>query len=246
MRACMELQQRVWGLSELEVVPHTMFVVASRSGGQVLGGFLQEQMVGFVLAFPAVREGRMYLHSHMTAVLPEFQDRGIGKQLKLTQRQDALKRNIDLIEWTFDPLQLGNANFNINHLGAVIREYLPDVYGTTTSQLDSGLPTDRLVAEWWIRDARVERILDGRPPAPTAQARKVRLPSQIREIVKTDPKRARAIQDQLRLELASLFRNDFAVTAFDRDRENASYILEPYEDRNDHAARAPHAAQNTL
>jgi len=246
MRACMELQQRVWGLSELEVVPHTIFVVASRSGGRVLGAFAQEKMVGFVLAFSACREGRMHLHSHMTAVLPEFQDRGIGKQLKLAQRRDALNRNIDLIEWTFDPLQLGNANFNINHLGAVVREYLPDVYGTTTSRLDSGLPTDRLVAEWWIRDARVEQILDGRPFRPAAESRRVRLPSQIREIVKNDPDRARAIQEHLRLELASLFRGSFAVTAFERDREYASYILEPYENRNDHAARASHAAQNTL
>ena len=246
MRACMELQQHVWGLSELEVVPHQMFVVASRSGGQVLGAFAQEKMVGFLLAFLASREGRIYLHSHMTAVLPELQDRGIGKQLKLAQRRDALKRNIDLVEWTFDPLQLGNANFNINHLGAVVREYLPNVYGTTTSRLDSGLPTDRLVAEWWIRDARVEQILDGRPFQPAAEARNVRLPSQIREITKNDPERARTIQERLRLELEPLFRSAFAVTAFGRDREYASYILEPYENRNDHAARASHAAQNTL
>lgn len=246
MRACIELQQRVWGTSELEVVPHHIFVVASRSGGQVLGAFVQEKMVGFVLAFSACREGRIHLHSHMTAVLPEFQDRGIGKQLKLAQRQDALKRDIDLIEWTFDPLQLGNANFNINHLGAIVREYLPDVYGSTTSQLDSGLPTDRLVAEWWIRDPRVEQILDGHPLQPTAETHKVRLPSQIREIVRNDPDRALTIQEHLRLELASLFRDSFAVTAFERNREYASYVLEPYENRNDHAARASHAAQNTL
>ena len=246
MRACMELQQRVWGLSELEVVPHTIFVVASRSGGQVLGAFMQEKMVGFLLAFLAFREDRMYLHSHMTAVLPEFQDRGIGKQLKLAQRQDALQRDIELIEWTFDPLQLGNANFNINHLGAVVREYLPNVYGTTSSRLDSGLPTDRLVAEWWIRDARVEQVLDGRPVQPAADTRKVRLPSRIREIAKDDPDRARAIQEHLRLELEPLFHRSFAVTAFERDREHASYILEPYENRNDHAARTSHAAQNTL
>jgi predicted GNAT superfamily acetyltransferase len=246
MRACMDLQQRVWGTSELEVVPHHIFVVASRSGGQVLGAFAREKIVGFVLSFPAFRLGRVYLHSHMTAVLPEFQDRGIGKQLKLAQRQDALKRNLDLIEWTFDPLQLGNANFNINHLGAVVREYLPDVYGTTTSRLDSGLPTDRLVAEWWIRDARVEQILDGLALQPAAETRKVRLPSQIREIVNNDSDRARAFQEHLRLELASLFRGSFAITAFERDREYASYILEPYENRNDYAARASHAAQNTL
>jgi len=229
MRICMELQQRVWGTSDLEVVPHHIFVVAHRAWGQVLGAFSQQQMVGFLLGFPALREGRAYLHSHMTAVLPEYQDRGIGKKLKLAQRQDALDRDLDLIEWTFDPLQLGNANFNINHLGAVVREYLPNVYGTTTSRLDSGLPTDRLVAEWWIRDSRVQRVLDGCPLKPTVGARNIRLPSQIRDFVRTDPKRAHEIQQQLRRELEPLFLNSFAITSFERDREYASYILEPYE-----------------
>ena len=245
-RACMDLQQRVWGSSELEVVPHHLFAVAQRTGGQVLGAFEQNRMVGFLLAFPAVHDGRVYLHSHMTAVLPEYQGKGIGKKLKLAQRQDALERGFDLIEWTFDPLQLRNANFNINHLGAIVREYLPDFYGSTTSQLDAGLPTDRLVAEWWIREPRVQQILEGRPPGSGGDVRRVRLPRRIREICRTEPETARQIQRQLRHDLEKLFNNAFAATAFALGADDATYLLEPYENRDDYAARTSHASQDTV
>src|SRR5215469_3587000 len=113
MRACVELQRAVWGFSDLELVPHRMCVVASRRGGQVLGAFAGPRAIGFVLAFAAHRNGELDLHSHMTAVLPEYQNRGIGRELKLVQRDDAISRGINLIEWTFDPLQLRNAHFNI-------------------------------------------------------------------------------------------------------------------------------------
>jgi predicted GNAT superfamily acetyltransferase len=246
MRDCHDLQQRVWGSSELEVVPHHIFVVAQRTGGQVLGAFDQDRMVGFLLAFPAMHEGRSYLHSHMTAVLPDHQGSGIGKKLKLAQREDALQRGFDLIEWTFDPLQLGNAKFNIVHLGAVVREYVPNVYGSTTSQLDSGLPTDRLVAEWWIRHPRVQEILTGNQPQLSGDIRRVRLPRRIREICAADPTGARQIQRQLRLDFERFFDSSFAATAFELDAEYATYILEPYENRDDHAARTSHASQDTL
>jgi len=182
----------------------------------------------------------------MTAVLPEYQGQGIGKKLKLAQREDALERGFDLVEWTFDPLQLGNANFNITHLGAIVREYLPNIYGNTTSQLDAGLPTDRLVAEWWIRKSRVQQILEGRPPRSTADVRTVRLPRHIREICQTDPETARQIQARLRVELELLFNSSFAATAFELDADYATYILEPYENRDDYAARTSHASQDTV
>ena len=246
MRPCHGLQQRVWGSSEIEVVPHHIFVVATRVGGQVLAAYDGNEMVGFVLAFPALQKGRRYLHSHMTAVLPEYQGHGIGKQLKFAQRQNALNHGFDLIEWTFDPLQLGNANFNISHLGAIVREYLPSVYGSTTSQLDAGLPTDRLVAEWWIRDSRVQQTLQGRPPQGTTAVRRVDLPRRIRAICAHDPEQARELQRQLRLALEPLFHNSFAITAFEMNAEHATYLLEPYENREDYAARASHASENTV
>ena len=245
MRACIDLQKRVWRGSDLDVVPQNIFVVACRTGGLLLGAFERDSLVGFALAFPAVRHGHIYLHSHMTAVAPELQGHGIGKRLKLAQREHSLARNFDLIEWTFDPLQPGNANFNIAHLGAIVREYLPNFYGNTTSALDAGLPTDRLVAEWWIREPRVEQILEGRPQ-PATHVRRARVPRRIREICAANADAARRIQQELRQELEELFRTSFVITGFETDADYATYLLECYENRDDYAARASHASQIAL
>jgi predicted GNAT superfamily acetyltransferase len=155
-----DLQRRVWGYTELDTVPDQIFIVARESGGQVLGAFHEDKAIGFALAFAGVHRGKIHLHSHMVAVLPEYQDRGVGRLLKLAQRDDALSRGIDLIEWTFDPLQLKSAYFNLMRLGAIVRRYLPNFYGRTSSPLHGGLPTDRLVAEWWVRSVG-ERIEAG-------------------------------------------------------------------------------------
>jgi predicted GNAT superfamily acetyltransferase len=230
VRSCLEIQRTVWQSSELEVVPHHIFLVAQRIGGQVLGAFDDEgRMIGFLLAFPGFQPGRVYLHSHMTAVLPWHQSHGVGRQLKLAQRTDALARGVDLIEWTFDPLQLRNAYFNIARLGAVVRQYLPDAYGETTSSLDAGLPTDRLVAQWWIREPRVQHILDGHTPQEDQddkEVRHVRLSRRIREVCLTDPEQARQIQLQVRTELQELFNRSFMVTGFELGQEHAAYVLE--------------------
>src|SRR5262245_15815988 len=128
-RACVALQREIWGEAELEIVPDTIFVVAEHTGGQVLGAFDGERLVGFTLAMPGLRNGAPYLHSHMTGVLGEYRDRGVGRMLKLFQRDEALSRDIRLIEWTFDPLEMRNAYFNLNRLGAIARRYLPNLYG---------------------------------------------------------------------------------------------------------------------
>jgi predicted GNAT superfamily acetyltransferase len=234
MRICEDLQEQVWRNSPREVVPHYIFVVVRRLGGQVLGAFEGRRMIGFLLAFPGLHQNQIYLHSHMTAVLPDYQSRGVGTRLKLAQRSHALERGIDLVEWTFDPLQLGNVNFNIVRLGAIVRQYLPNVYGYTTSLLDSGMPTDRLVAEWWIRDTRVEQVLHGREPVASEDSRRVRLPRRIREICAIDPAGARQIQRQLHATLDELFRNSFAITGFELDAEHGTFILEHYEGPIDH------------
>jgi len=116
-KICFALQQTVWGKSDIDI-PVPMFAVASETGGQVLGAFDGDRMVGFTLAIAGWREGRAFLHSHMTAVLPDYRDRGIGRRLKLFQRDDALARGIILVEWTFDPLEVKNAYFNLMRLGA--------------------------------------------------------------------------------------------------------------------------------
>ena len=148
---CVEVQLAVWGYSDGDLIPKRVFIVADRIGGQVIGAFDQDVLVGFAMALPGYRDGKPYLHSHMLAVLPEYRNAGLGRRLKLAQRDDALARGFDRMEWTFDPLEIKNAHLNIARLGAIVRRYIRDFYGPTTSPLQGGLPTDRLVAEWWLR-----------------------------------------------------------------------------------------------
>ena len=198
---CVRLEHAVWG--DAITVPSAIFVVAHHTGGQVVGAFHEGKMAGFTLSLAAVRAGKSFLHSHMTAVLPEFRDRGVGRRLKLFQRQDALKRGIDLIEWTFDPLDLKNAHFNFVRLGAVARRIIPNCYGVTESPLHGGLPTDRLVAEWWLNSDRVKSILadDVRPMKGSPE--RVPIPANLSEIKEND----RAASTRYRLKPASNFRN---------------------------------------
>src|SRR5580693_5265216 len=198
MSVCVALQQRIWGYAPIDTVPDQIFIVAKKTGGQVMVAYDAETPVGFALAFAATRDGLGYLHSHMVGVVEEYQNRGVGRLLKLAQREDALARGIDLIEWTFDPLQLKNARFNIERLGAIARRYIPNLYGRTSSPLHAGLPTDRLVAEWWLRSSRVENILNSNPPVVDAAAVRISIPSSIRQICQEKPAEAEKIQSQMR------------------------------------------------
>jgi predicted GNAT superfamily acetyltransferase len=225
-----DLQRRIWGYSDIDIVPDQMFVVAKEVGGQVLGAFHQGKAVGFALAFVGVLHGSVYLHSHMVGVVAEYQDRGVGRLLKLAQRDDAIARGIDLIEWTFDPLQLKNAHFNLTRIGAIVRRYIPNCYGRTSSPLHAGLPTDRLVAQWWIRSARVQQLLNGKTQAPEPKSGRVSIPVAIRQICSTDPPEAKRIQSRIREQFERHFADGSAAVGFEFDEQEGSYVLQPYED----------------
>ncbi len=232
---CVELEKLVWGGEDLEVVPNTIFVVTRHTGGQVLGAFDSDaggKMIGFTLAFPAFHGRQRFLHSHMTAVLPDYQNRGVGRQLKLLQRRDALERAIRLVEWTFDPLELRNAYFNIVRLGAIIRRMIPNCYGVTTSPLHRGLPTDRLVAEWWLDSRRVRRAVAAGCIAQRARragkTARIRVPGNFNELRLHNPALAEAVQCQIRDEFLRWLGQNYVVTGFDRDEGGAEYVLEPY------------------
>jgi predicted GNAT superfamily acetyltransferase len=161
----LHLQQAIWGFPDIELLPLRFLVVVSHVGGHVFGAYDGQMMVGFLFAIPGIKPGgQPYLHSHMLGVLPAYRDAGVGRSLKLKQREEALARGIELIEWTFDPLELKNAFFNIERLGAIVRRYHENEYGITFSPLHGGLPTDRCYAEWWIGSARVEAAV-GRTPS---------------------------------------------------------------------------------
>jgi len=165
LTACVELQREVWGFSDLDLVPLRVFSLAGKIGGQVIGAWDGDTMVGFALSVPGTHRRYPYLHSHMLGVKESYRNTGLGRRIKLFQREDAIARGVDLIEWTFDPLEIKNAYFNIERLGAIARRYNLNQYGITTSPLQGFLPTDRLVAEWWVKSKRVESLLsDGHLP----------------------------------------------------------------------------------
>ncbi len=222
----LKLQKLIWGFADIELLPLRFLVVVSKVGGHVFGAYDGKEMVGFCFAIPGVKSGGMpYLHSHMLGVLPAYSDAGIGRRLKLRQREDALERGIGLIEWTFDPLELKNAFFNIGRLGATIRQYHENVYGVTASPLHGGLPTDRLVAEWWIQSERVERILADAPP-PLQVEERIAYPFDIARIRREEPQRARAIQTSNGEKFRSAFERGLEVTGFERSATEGTYLLE--------------------
>ena len=217
-----ELEFRVWEFGERDVVPSQMYVVADKIGGQIFGAFVKKKMAGFVLAYPGIRDGKPYLHSHMAAVLPEFRNLGIGRMLKLAQRDDALARGISLTEWTFDPLQVRNAYFNFCRLGVVARRYLIDVYGHTSSPLHAGLPTDRLVAEWHLESQRVQDILGGKSPAKPDFCKRVHI-----SVDESSPEAMLEVQETVRTRFQEFFADGYMVTSFARAPGGGAYILEP-------------------
>jgi predicted GNAT superfamily acetyltransferase len=230
MRRCVELQRHVWNYADIDTVPDQVFVVARETGGQVLGAFHEERLIGFALAFAGTRAKKIYLHSHMVAVVPEYQDRGVGRLLKLSQRDEAMARDIEVIEWTFDALQLKNAYFNLSRLGAIVRRYIPNFYGRTSSPLHAGLPTDRLVAEWWIRSPRVQQLVEGNSLPRNSNASRISIPREIRNICSDNPVEAARIQIQVRRQFEQHIAGGLAAVGFEFDEHQGSFMLEPYED----------------
>lgn len=223
---CVVLQIDVWGYSDGDVVPRRMFLVAQRIGGQVFGAFDGETLIGFAMALPGYRDGRAYLHSHMLAVLPQYRNAGVGRRLKLAQREDAIARGFELMEWTFDPLEIRNAHLNINRLGVIVRRYHPDFYGPSSSPLQGGLPTDRLYAEWWLRSERVAGALRGEGLSVPVEDR-VAVPAEVYRWKQSVGQRelAQALQLKNRVALQSAFQRGLAVIGYERDQQGNGYFL---------------------
>jgi predicted GNAT superfamily acetyltransferase len=230
LKAVVRLQRQIWGFEDVDLIPLRLFVVASKIGGQVYGAFDGAQMVGFCMAIPGLKPGgKTYLHSHMLGVLPEYRNVKVGRALKLAQRDDALNRGIDLIEWTFDPFEIKNAFFNMERLGAIVRRYVPNQYGTTSSPLHGGLPTDRCIAEWWISSPRVTAILAGQPFERPAVEARISIPSNIAELRAKEPACAREIQQKMSEKFRAAFDRELAVIGFEKSEENATYLLGKWE-----------------
>ena len=227
---CVELQREIWGEADLEVEPATMFVVAAHTGGEVLGAFDGDRLVGYTLAVAGLRDRVSYLHSHMTGVLGEYRNRGVGRQLKLFQRTEALSRGIRLVQWTFDPLELRNAHFNLNRLGAICRKYQPNLYGVTTSPLHRGLATDRLLAEWHLDSARVVAAIEDLTKDPVDAPAMIELPAELERWQREDSPRVAAVQARVREEFTGWFAKGYAAVALRTGPGNNAYLLVPWSD----------------
>jgi predicted GNAT superfamily acetyltransferase len=239
LRACVTLQKEVWNFTDAELVPQRMFVVAEKVGGQVMGAFEGPTMIGFALSVPGTRSGHVYLHSHMLAVRQEYRNGGLGRRLKLFQREEALTRGIELIEWTFDPLEIKNAYLNIEKLGAIVRRYNVNQYGITSSPLQGGLPSDRLIAEWWLKSNRVQTLLAaGKHPAFACESA-ISVPAQIYEWKAAPETRAQAqqVQEGNRQQFLRAFSSGLAVLGYERDGEgNGKFLLGRWDEKWSYAS----------
>jgi predicted GNAT superfamily acetyltransferase len=231
---CVALQKEVWSFADVDLVPLRMFVVADKIGGQIIGSFDGEALVGFALSIPGSRGGHPYLHSHMLAVREKYRNAGLGKQMKLLQREDAIARGFELIEWTFDPLEIKNSFLNLERLGAIARRYNINQYGISSSPLQGGLPTDRLVAEWWLTSKRVTELLPDRQLAKVSPTVTIDVPAQIYEWKASEEERdkAKEIQSRNRDKFLKAFRDGLSVLGYERDKAgNGRFLLAPWDER---------------
>ncbi len=243
MEACVNLQIETWGYDENDVIPRKTFLLAQKIGGQVLGAFDSDlasdaaarpdgTLVGFAMSLPGLKSTpngpKPYIHSHMLAVRPSHRNRGLGAQLKWEQRREALSRGIRHMEWTFDPLEIKNAFLNIHRLGAIAREYRVNFYGVSSSRLQGGLPTDRLLAEWELDSPRVEALLARRPAAVRIIEERILVPASIERWKASEATRERAFDVQLenRQKFQQALSRGLVVVGFSLDAEgNGVYEL---------------------
>jgi len=227
--ACLEMQRKVWGFEPIDVTPLRSFVFTRRAGGFTVGAFDKSgKLLGFTHTLPAFDEKlRPYYYSQMLAVDPAMQNTGIGVKLKLAQRERALKTGIDLMTWTFDPLQSRNAYFNLVKLGGVIRNYMVNYYGNqSTSVLHRGLDTDRVMIQWWMRSQRVIDAIEGQDCMEKAGAI-VEVPREIGAIKKRDMDEARNWQLRIRTEFQNRLAEGMYCVGFETDRVggNSRYLF---------------------
>jgi predicted GNAT superfamily acetyltransferase len=239
LRPCVALQKEIWNFTDAELIPLRMFVVAEKVGGQVMGAFDGNEMVGFALSVPGTRSGHIYLHSHMLAVRKEHRNGGLGRRLKLLQREDALSRGVELIEWTFDPIEIKNSYLNIEKLGAIARRYNINQYGITSSPLQGGLPSDRLISEWWLKSDRVETLLaTGKTPSFDQRAA-IEVPAQIYEWKAATETRSKAqrVQERNREQFLQAFDSGLTVLGYERDAEgNGKFLLGEWDEKWSYAS----------
>ena len=228
LNACVRLQTDVFDLPNVELSPARHFVVTMHAGGFTLGAFDGESLIGFSLSVPAFLGGKKAFYSHMTAVLPGYQKKGIGYELKLAQRLESLRRNVNLIKWTFQPEKSLNAYFNLEKLGAEVGEYIPNFYGTdygTKTKPKIPIESDRLFALWRLDSPKATALANRASfDFGTEPDLEIEAIEDWQSLVETNREKANREQTRLRNELTEAFSNGFVCRAFTKP-PNPKYLL---------------------
>ncbi len=231
LAACVDLQREVFALPEIELSPVRHFVVTKNAGGFILGAYDHEQLVGFVLSVPAFLRSEKAFYSHMTAVKAEYQSYGIGGRLKWGQRDWALKHGVNFVKWTFEPWKARNAYFNLEKLGATMREYERNFYGTDYSTAPQGagsigLASDRLFAEWDLKSEKVESLAAGEKFVEKKEpVVSIEVPNNWFALLAKSTDEALAVQARIRRDFELAFGQGLVARGFLRDEEHPTYLL---------------------
>lgn len=231
---CISLQREAFGLPDLEISPRRHLIVSRQAGGWTLGAFVGERMVGFVHHLAAVKgDSEIFGYSHMMAVARDFQNKGVGAQLKWAQRARALSEGRRYIKWTWDPMQARNAHFNLNRLGVIVDTYADNFYGTDynsdpnqTADEKPGLQSDRLFGNWYLSSTRVDALSRGEVASVSATiAGAIRIPAEWAKLIREDIEKARAEQVRVRAEFKQAFAEGLVCAGFERGEKESSYLL---------------------
>jgi predicted GNAT superfamily acetyltransferase len=235
--ACIQLQRDVFGLPDLEISPRRHLIVSREAGGWTLAAFNEERLVGFVHHLAAVQGNEIFGYSHMMAVDPAFQNKGVGARLKWSQRERALQEGRDFIKWTWDPMQARNAHFNLNRLGVIVDTFADNFHGTDynadpTQTIDQrpGLQSDRLFGNWYLVSPRVNALSHGEQLSTTTKpVATIAIPAEWSALIRNDVEKARTEQLRVRTEFKNAFAEGLVCAGFERGQEQSSYLLFPRE-----------------
>ncbi len=233
---CVRLQREVFGLPDLEISPRRHLIVSRQAGGWTLGAFVNQRLVGFVHHLAAVRGSEIFGYSHMMAVDPAYQNKGVGARLKWSQRERAIQEGRSFIKWTWDPMQARNAYFNLNRLGVTVSSYAENFYGTDyvtspalTGAEPAGIDSDRLFAHWQLQSRRVTDLANGAVAngvvVPTQPEAMIDIPANWTKLCKENSGQAKQEQMRVRHEFQKAFAAGLIAAAFDRSIERPRYLL---------------------
>ena len=231
LQGCVDLQRTVFATPDLENSPVRHLIVTKYAGGFTLGAFDVGKMVGFVLSVPGFKGEKRFFYSHMTAVDRNYQNCGIGAKLKWAQRERSLKEGVNYIKWTFQPVQARNAFFNLERLGANVKIYQPNFYGTdysTSVEQDSvrGVDSDRLFADWHLESEKVKRLASGEQFEETGEAaRTIEIPNDWNKLIVENTAKAIAEQERIKHEFQTAFADGLIAKGFERSEKNPIYLL---------------------